>query len=66
VVAASVLGAVASAAGIMTLVSASQTMLAILLAATVALWLLATVGHAITRHARPGDQPVHKPTRTAA
>ena len=48
VVVSSLLGVVALAAGIVTLVSASETMLAILVAAMVALWLLATVRHAMT------------------
>lgn len=66
VVAASLVGGVALVTGIMALVSASETLLAILVAATVALWALATVRHAITGEERPGDQPIRKPTRTPA
>jgi hypothetical protein len=66
VVVASLLGAVALVAGIITLVSASEPMLAVLLAATVALWVLATVRHAMTGEERPGGQPVHEPTHTTA
>jgi hypothetical protein len=66
VVVASLLGAVALAAGIMTLVSASEVMLAVLMAATIALWLLATVRHATSSEGRPGGQPVREPTRTTA
>jgi len=66
VVVASLLGAVALAAGIMTLISASETMLAILVAATVALWVLATVRHVVTGQGRPSEQPVRDPTHTTA
>jgi hypothetical protein len=50
----------------MTLVSASEAMLAILVAATVALGALATVCHATTSEDRPSDQPVREPTHTTA
>jgi len=66
VVVASLLGAVALLSGIMTLVSASETMLAILVAATVALWVLATIRHAMTSQGHPSDQPVREPTHTTA
>jgi hypothetical protein len=66
VVVASLLGVVALAAGIITLVSASETMLAILVAATVALWVLATVRHAMTSKGRPSGQPVRELTHTTA
>jgi amino acid permease len=65
VVVASLLGAVALVAGIMTLISASETMLAILVAATVVLWVLATVRHAVTSQGHPSDQPVRGRTRPA-
>jgi hypothetical protein len=63
---ASLLGVVALAAGIMTLVSVSEAMLAILVAATVALWLLATVRHAMAGEGRPSRKPGREPTRTPA
>ena len=66
VVVASLLGVVALAAGIVTLVGASETMLAILMAATVALWALATVRHAMTSEGRPSGQPVREPTHATA
>jgi hypothetical protein len=66
VVVASLLGAVALLAWIMTLLSASGTMLAVLVAATIALWVLATVRHAMTSQGRPHDQPVREPANTTA
>jgi hypothetical protein len=44
---ASLLGLVALVAGVIALVNADETMLAALVAATVALWLIATVRHAL-------------------
>src|SRR5512142_3408563 len=50
----SVLGAVALVAGVIALITASTVALAILVVATLALWLVATVRHAITPPAVPG------------
>ena len=51
---ASVLGATALVAGVIALITASTVALAILVVATLALWLVATVRHAITPPAVPG------------
>lgn len=51
---ATVLGATALVAGVIALITASTVALAILVAATLALWLVATVRHAFTRPAGPG------------
>jgi len=64
--AASVLGLVALAAGVVAFVSADTTMLAVLVATTVVMWVMATV-----RHAKAGSAPTaaveHRPReRTAA
>jgi hypothetical protein len=66
VVIASLLGAVALVAGIMTLIGASETLLAILVATTVALWVLATIRHATTSQGHASDHPVREPTHTTA
>ena len=52
IVAASVLGFVALVAGVITLASANETTLAILVVSTVTLWAMSTVGHAIV-----GERP---------
>jgi hypothetical protein len=46
-VAASVMGVVALLAGVLTLVDAGDTALAVLMAATAVLWLMATIRHAV-------------------
>jgi hypothetical protein len=51
---ASVLGVIALVAGVVTLITASTIALAILVVATLALWLAATARHALTRPAVPG------------
>lgn len=51
---AGVLGAIALVAGVTALITASTTALAILVVATLALWLAATVRHALTSLAAPG------------
>jgi hypothetical protein len=51
---ASVLGATALVAGVIALITASTVALAILVVATLALWLVATVRHALTPSAVPG------------
>ena len=51
---ASVLGATALVAGVIALITASTVALAVLVVATLALWLVATVRHAFTRPAVPG------------
>jgi hypothetical protein len=56
VVAASLLGAVAFVAGIIALVSANEAMLATLVIATGALWVIATLRHAFAPDAEAGDE----------
>jgi hypothetical protein len=51
---ASLLGATALVAGVTALITGSTVALAILVAATLALWLVATVRHALTPPAAPG------------
>jgi len=51
---ASVLGGTALVAGVIALITASTVALAILVVATLALWLVATARHAFTRPAGPG------------
>ena len=51
---ASALGATALVAGVIALITASTVALAILVAATLALWLVATVRHAFTAPTVPG------------
>ena len=51
---ASVLGATALVAGVTALITGSTVALAILVTATLALWLVATVRHALTPPAAPG------------
>jgi hypothetical protein len=49
VVPASVMGAIALVAGVMTFITASETMLVILVAATVVLWAMSTYRHTFMR-----------------
>jgi hypothetical protein len=56
VVAASILGAVALVAGIIALVRANEAMLATLVITMSALWMIATLRHAFTQDAKPGDE----------
>lgn len=56
VVAASILGAVAFVAGIIALVSANEAMLATLVIATGALWVIATLRHAFAPDVKAGDE----------
>ncbi len=59
--AASVLGTTALVAGVIALITASTVALAILVVATLALWLAATVRHAFSRAAVPGgDRDTHE------
>ena len=58
---ASVLGATALVAGVIALITASTVALAILVVATLALWLVATVRHALTPRAVPhGGRDTHE------
>ena len=58
---ASVLGAAALVAGVIALITSGTTALAILVVATLALWLVATARHAFTRPAAPGrDRDTHE------
>ena len=66
VVPASLIGGVALVAGVMTLVTASEAMLAILVAATVALWAMSTVRHAIAGETPEINRPVRRPLDRAA
>jgi hypothetical protein len=52
---ASLIGLVALVAGVITLVSASEPMLGVLVVATVALWVMATVRHAMIAGANRAD-----------
>jgi hypothetical protein len=54
VVIASLIGAVALVAGVITVVTGNEAMLASLVAATVVLWAMSTVRHVITRSVRVG------------
>ncbi|PWI17023.1 hypothetical protein DI272_24800 [Streptomyces sp. Act143] len=57
-VAASLLGVVALVGGVLTLAAARDTALAVLMAATTALWLMATIRHAVlARAAAPLSAP---------
>jgi hypothetical protein len=61
VVVASALGVGALAAGVIALATASELALAVLFAATAALWLMATVRHAFTPRTPPvGGRDVHE------
>jgi len=66
VVVASVAGTVAFVAGIIAIVGANGTMLATLVAATVILWLIATVRHAIAPRATVSDEHITMPLGKAA
>lgn len=58
---ASVLGAIALVAGVTALITASAAALAILVVATLALWLAATARHALTPSAAPdGGRDAHE------
>jgi hypothetical protein len=54
------LGVTALVAGVIALITASGTALAVLVAATVALWLIATVRHAWPRATRPVTRDTHE------
>jgi dipeptide/tripeptide permease len=66
VMAASVIGAAALFAGIITLVTANEAMLATLVAAMIALWAMSTIRHAITRNTEADIHPLREPTDKAA
>jgi hypothetical protein len=67
VVIVSTLGAVALGAGVIALVTANEAMLATLVAAVVALWVISTVRHAVTAQPPRTDlairEPVGEPSR---
>jgi hypothetical protein len=56
--AASVIGVLAGVVGVATLLDRSETMLGALVVATVALWAMATVRHAITKESSTGERAV--------
>ena len=64
----SLIGLVALVAGVITLVSASEPMLDVLVVATVLLWVMATVRHAMVAGADrvEGETAVHQPFADAA
>jgi len=66
VVLASAVGAIALVAGIVAIVAASEPMLATLVVATVVLWLMTTVRHAITAPVEIRDEAVPTPLGKAA
>jgi hypothetical protein len=64
---ASLIGLVALVAGVIALASINETMLAALVAATVALWIMSTTRHAISAEQQPrGDSTVSEPLEKAA
>jgi hypothetical protein len=66
VVIASVIGAAALVAGIITLVTANEAMLAALVAAMIALWAMSTIRHAITSNTKADIHALWEPTDRAA
>jgi hypothetical protein len=66
VVIASLAGTIASVAGILAIVGANGTMLATLVVATVILWLISTVRHAIAGPAELRDEHMGTPLGKAA
>ncbi len=64
----SLIGLVALVAGVITLMSASEPMLEVLVVATVLLWMMATVRHALVAGADPveDEATVHQPFADAA
>ncbi len=58
---ASLLGLLALVAGVVAVTSINETMLATLVAATFAMWLMATIRHAVTE---PRDDRAPRPTST--
>lgn len=64
---ASLIGLAALIAGVIALATDNEAMLATLVAATVALWLMSTVRHAIpATDTRREDQEIHEPLHKAA
>jgi hypothetical protein len=63
---ASALGLVALVSGVFTLVNASEPMFGLLVAATVALWMMATVRHAIKTETTADVRPIGVSHRHAA
>jgi uncharacterized membrane protein YphA (DoxX/SURF4 family) len=66
VVVASVTGAAALVAGIITLVTANKATLAALVAAMIASWAMSTIRHAITSNAKADIHALWEPTDRAA
>jgi hypothetical protein len=66
VVVASVTGTAALVAGIITLVTANEAMLAALVAAMIALWAMSTIRHAITSNTKADIRALREPTDKAA
>ncbi len=64
----SLIGLAALIAGVITLVSASEPMLGVLVVATILLWVMATVRHAMIAGAEPveDETAVHRPFADAA
>ena len=64
----SLIGLVALVAGVITLISASEPMLGVLVVATVLLWVMATLRHAMVAGAHPvaDEATVHQPFADAA
>lgn len=66
VVTASLVGLAALVAGLITLVSGNEAMLATLVAATITLWAMSTVRHALAGRNRRNDQAIREPLDRAA
>ncbi|MGZ6545658.1 MAG: hypothetical protein ACXVEI_10130 [Actinomycetota bacterium] len=63
---ASLVGILALVSGVITLVSANEPMLDLLMVATAVLWAMATVRHAVATETPVHEQPVHESFRDAA
>ncbi len=62
----SLIGLAALVAGVLALVAVNEAMLAVLVVATVSLWLMSTIRHAVSA-ATPGDvKTMHEPVDKAA
>jgi amino acid permease len=66
VVIASLIGALALVAGVITLVSANEPMLATLVVATITLWAMSTIRHGIARDSMVKDHELREPLNRAA
>jgi len=63
---ASLIGLVALVAGVIALVSANETMLAVLVSSTIALWVMSTVRHAISAEKLRDERAIREPVKKAA